>query len=265
VAPHECGFVAAEFPALLDRLSGDPHGRYALLWAGLWAPSEWAWNADDHTWIADLLDRRTGEAVECNDATAVLSGWPDLAALQRRPAAPDGPPPPGAMTLAEVRIALGLVAAHAAAWTCLAVDPGTAVGRYSLYLEGHGAGDGDDGALGYDFPCLSLAECRAVLGGGPNAWEGQWRRTRERHAAWERQRDAWQRGAGARAAEGRPQASGPRCALCGVADENVILVTSCPDWGRLPTEDPPDASEWIHPALCPTTGTGAGEGDGDDR
>ncbi len=55
----------------------------------------------------------------------------------------------------------------------------------------------------------------------------------------------------------------PRCALCGVADENVILFTPCPDLGCLPTEDPPYEPEWIHPGLCPTTGSGAG--DGEDR
>ncbi len=260
VAAHECGFVADECPALLDRLAADPHGRYALLWAGLWAPSERAWDTDDHTWVADLLDRRTGEVVECNDATAVLAGWPDLAALHRRPAAPDGPPPPGEMTLAEVREALRLVAAHAAVWTCLAVDPGAAIGRYSLYLEGHG-GQGTDGARGYDFPCMSLDECRAVLGAGPDAWESQGRRTRERHADGEHRRAAWQRGEGARTNEGRAQGPWPRCALCRVADEHVILCTPCPDLGRLPTEDPPYEPEWIHPGLCPTTGTGVGEGE----
>jgi len=61
--------------------------------------------------------------------------------------------------------------------------------------------------------------------------------------------------------EGRAQGPGPRCALCGVADENVILFTPCPDLGCLPTEDPPYDSEWIHPGLCPTMGSGAGEGD----
>lgn len=259
VAAHECGFVADEFPALLDHLSGDPSGRYALLWAGRWSPSESAWGADADTWIADLLDLPTGEVVECNDATAVMAGWPDLAALHRQPDERDGPPPPGEMTLAEVRVALGLLADRADAWTCLAVDPGTAVGRYSLYLEGHGSSEDD--ARGYDFPCVSLDECQAVLTGGPAEWKAQWQRAQERTQEWQHRCDAWQRNAGGRTAEGRPQESWPRCALCGVADENVIQFTPCPDLGRLPTEDPPSDAEWIHPGLCPTTGSGAGEGE----
>jgi len=193
VAAHECGFVADEFPALLDHLSGDPSGRYALLWAGRWSPSEGAWNADADTWIADLLDRRTGEVVECNDATAVITGWPDLAALHRQPDEWDGPPPPGAMILAEVRVALGLLADRTDAWACRAVNPGTAVGRYSLYLEGHGSSEDD--ARGYDFPCVSLAECRAVLTGGPAEWKAQGQRAQERTQEWQRRRDAWKRDA----------------------------------------------------------------------
>jgi len=211
VAAHECGFVADEFPALLDRLSGDPSGRYALMWADLWSPSESAWEADADTWIADLLDLRTGEVVECNDATAVMAGWPDLAALHRRPDERDGPPPPGDMTLAEVRVALGLFADRTDAWTCLAVDPGTAVGRYSLYLEGHGSNEDD--ARGYDFPCVSLDECQAVLIGGPTEWKAQWQRAQERIQEWEQRRDAWKRDAGARRRRAPPGVGAVLCAL----------------------------------------------------
>ncbi len=187
VAPHEFGFVADEFPALLDRLAADPDGRYALLWAGLWSPSEAAWDADDHTWIADLRDTRTGEVVECNDAAAVVAGWPDLAGLRRRPSAPDGPPPPGDMTLAEVRAGLRLVAAHADMWACLAVYPGAALGRYSLSVELVG-----DVPCAYDFPCVSLDECRAVLDGGHDEWENQWQRVQRREREWQQRRaSAW--------------------------------------------------------------------------
>jgi len=187
VAPHEFGFVADEFPALLDRLAADPDRRYALLWAGLWAPSEAAWDMDDHTWIADLLDTRTGEVVECNDAAAVVAGWPDLAGLRRRPSAPDGPPPPGDMTLAEVRAGLRLVAAHADMWACLAVYPGAALGRYSLSVELVG-----DVPCAYDFPCVSLDECRAVLDGGHDEWENQWQRVQRREREWQQRRaSAW--------------------------------------------------------------------------
>ncbi len=208
VAPHEFGFVADEFPALLDRLAADPDGCYALLWAGLWSPSEAAWDTDDHTWIADLRDTRTGEVVECNDAAAVVAGWPDLAGLPRRPSAPDGPPPPGDMTLAEVRAGLRLVDAHADMWACLAVYPGAIHSRYSLSLELV-----SDVPCAYDFSCVSLDECRAVLDGGPAAWEDQRRRAQGREREWQRRRaGAWD--AGGQSDEDGEEADDPCITFC---------------------------------------------------
>jgi len=181
---QDFGFVADEFPHFLALLDDGPLARYTLHWAGLWSPSDDTGYSNESTWIVDLLDLRTGEIVECNDAAACTAAWPDLAAFHRHPYARTNPPPPGEMTLADVRAAL-MITTRADGWTGLSIDQGSVTGHYSFYLEGYS----ERAPHAYDFPCVSLRECRLVLEGGADEWEQQWLRSQERLRAWKRLRD----------------------------------------------------------------------------